>query len=70
VLALVAEGRTNRQVGQKLLITPKTAGVHVSRILASWGSPVAGKRPRWRTGSDSTSSGVRSALADLPRPDR
>src|SRR4029453_2539780 len=31
VLALVAEGRTNRQIGQALFITPKTASVHVSR---------------------------------------
>ena len=34
VLALVAEGRTNRQIGQELFITPKTASLHVSRILA------------------------------------
>jgi DNA-binding NarL/FixJ family response regulator len=33
-LALVAEGWTNRQIGQELFITPKSAGVHVSRILA------------------------------------
>jgi predicted ATPase/DNA-binding CsgD family transcriptional regulator len=41
VLALVAAGRTNRQIGQALFITPKTAGVHVSRILAKLG--VAGR---------------------------
>ena len=41
VLALVAEGRTNRQIGQELFITPKTASVHVSRILAKLG--VAGR---------------------------
>jgi len=41
VLALVAEGRANRQLGQTLFITPKTAGVHVSRILAKLG--VAGR---------------------------
>jgi DNA-binding CsgD family transcriptional regulator/tetratricopeptide (TPR) repeat protein len=41
VLALVAQGRTNRQIGQALFITPKTAGVHVSRILAKLG--VAGR---------------------------
>jgi DNA-binding NarL/FixJ family response regulator len=34
VLALVAECRTNRQVGQALFITEKTASVHVSAILA------------------------------------
>jgi DNA-binding CsgD family transcriptional regulator/tetratricopeptide (TPR) repeat protein len=41
VLALIAEGRTNRQIGQALFITPKTASVHVSRILAKLG--VAGR---------------------------
>jgi DNA-binding CsgD family transcriptional regulator/tetratricopeptide (TPR) repeat protein len=41
VLALVAEGRTNQQIGQALFITPKTASVHVSRILAKLG--VAGR---------------------------
>ena len=41
VLTLVAEGRTNRQIGQALFITPKTASVHVSRILAKLG--VAGR---------------------------
>jgi DNA-binding CsgD family transcriptional regulator/tetratricopeptide (TPR) repeat protein len=41
VLALVAEGQTNRQIGQVLYITPKTASVHVSRILAKLG--VAGR---------------------------
>jgi DNA-binding CsgD family transcriptional regulator/tetratricopeptide (TPR) repeat protein len=41
VLALVAEGRTNRQIGQALYITPRTASVHVSRILAKLG--VAGR---------------------------
>ena len=41
VLALLAAGRTNRQIGQELFITPKTASVHVSRILAKLG--VAGR---------------------------
>lgn len=41
VLSLVAEGRTNRQIGQELFITTKTASVHVSRILAKLG--VAGR---------------------------
>jgi DNA-binding CsgD family transcriptional regulator/tetratricopeptide (TPR) repeat protein len=41
VLALVAAGRTNRQIGQELFIAPKTASVHVSRILAKLG--VAGR---------------------------
>jgi DNA-binding CsgD family transcriptional regulator/tetratricopeptide (TPR) repeat protein len=41
VLRLVAEGRTNRQIGQELFITTKTASVHVSHILAKLG--VAGR---------------------------
>ncbi len=34
VLALVAEGRTNREIGERLFMAEKTASVHVSRILA------------------------------------
>jgi DNA-binding NarL/FixJ family response regulator len=34
VLCLVAEGRTNREIGETLYMSEKTAGVHVSRILA------------------------------------
>jgi DNA-binding CsgD family transcriptional regulator len=41
VLALIAEGRTNRQIDQELFISEKTAGIHVSRILAKLG--VAGR---------------------------
>ncbi|HEY7618897.1 MAG TPA: AAA family ATPase [Solirubrobacteraceae bacterium] len=34
VLALVAEGRTNREIGEALFMAEKTASVHVSRILS------------------------------------
>jgi DNA-binding CsgD family transcriptional regulator/tetratricopeptide (TPR) repeat protein len=34
VLTLVAAGRTNRQIGEELFMSEKTASVHVSRILA------------------------------------
>jgi DNA-binding CsgD family transcriptional regulator len=37
VLSLLAEGRTNRQIGQELFITEKTASLHVSQILAKLG---------------------------------
>jgi len=43
VLALVAAGRTNRQIGQALFITPKTASVHVSRILTKLGAAGRGE---------------------------
>jgi DNA-binding CsgD family transcriptional regulator/tetratricopeptide (TPR) repeat protein len=37
VLALVAQGATNRQIGASLYMAEKTASVHVSRILAKLG---------------------------------
>ncbi len=41
VLALVAQGLSNRQIGEQLFISTKTASVHVSNILAKLG--VAGR---------------------------
>jgi DNA-binding NarL/FixJ family response regulator len=38
VLALVAEGLTNPQIGARLYISPKTASVHVSAILTKIGA--------------------------------
>jgi DNA-binding CsgD family transcriptional regulator len=38
VLALVAEGRTNRQVGGELFISEKTVSVHLSRVMAKLGA--------------------------------
>ena len=37
VLALVGEGLTNRQIAERLFISPKTAGLHVSNILGKLG---------------------------------
>jgi DNA-binding NarL/FixJ family response regulator len=38
VLRLVADGRTNAQIAEDLVISPKTASVHVSRILTKLGA--------------------------------
>lgn len=38
VLAALAEGRTNEQIAGELYMSPKTASVHVSRILAKLGA--------------------------------
>ncbi|WP_424637992.1 helix-turn-helix transcriptional regulator [Embleya sp. AB8] len=38
VLELLAEGRTNRQIGEELFISAKTASVHVSNIMAKVGA--------------------------------
>ena len=37
VLALVAAGQTNRQIGERLYVSEKTASVHVSNILRKLG---------------------------------
>ncbi len=37
VLALIAEGRTNPEIGRRLFITRKTVAVHVSKILTKLG---------------------------------
>jgi DNA-binding NarL/FixJ family response regulator len=37
VLAMVADGLTNREIGSALFITESTAGVHVSNILGKLG---------------------------------
>ena len=44
MLALVAAGLTNRQIAEELFISVKTAGIHVSNILAKLAWP-AGSRP-------------------------
>ena len=38
VLRLVAAGRSNREIATALVISPKTASVHVSNILAKLGA--------------------------------
>lgn len=38
VLRLLALGRSNRQIGEELFISPKTASVHVSNILSKLGA--------------------------------
>jgi len=37
VLALLAEGRTNAQIAEQLFMSPKTASVHVSHVIAKLG---------------------------------
>ncbi|HEV7145588.1 MAG TPA: LuxR C-terminal-related transcriptional regulator, partial [Pedococcus sp.] len=43
ILALVALGRSNRQIGTQLFISAKTASVHVSNILAKLGASGRGE---------------------------
>ena len=51
VLALLAEGLTNPQIAERLFLSRKTVGIHVSRILDKLdahtrGEAVAASRPR------------------------
>ena len=43
MLTHAAAGRTNRQIAQALYISPRTAGVRVSRILAKLGASTRGE---------------------------
>jgi DNA-binding CsgD family transcriptional regulator len=47
VLALVAEGLTNRQIAERLYISAKTAAVHVSNILAKTGAASRTEAAAW-----------------------
>ncbi|NNH53685.1 response regulator transcription factor [Promicromonospora citrea] len=38
VLGLVAQGLSNRQIGERLFISTKTVSVHVSNVLAKLGA--------------------------------
>ncbi len=57
VLRLIAEGRTNRQIGEQLFITTKTASAHVSHILSK-----LGVRNRAEAGAAAHRLGLTSAL--------
>jgi len=47
VARLIAEGATNREVAERLVISPKTASTHVEHILAKLG---VSRRTRSRPG--------------------
>lgn len=56
VLALIADGRTNRQIAEALFISENTAGVHVSRILGKLGAA---------SRTEAASIAHRAAIADV-----
>ncbi len=53
---LVADGLTNSQLGERLFISSKTAGVHVSNILAK-----TGLTSRYDIGAWAATHGLRAA---------
>ena len=50
ILVLVAQGRSNGEIGKQLFISTKTVSVHVSNILAKLQARGARKRLRSRGG--------------------
>ena len=40
VLGLMAEGMTNQQIAEQLIVSPTTIKTHVQNILQSWASPI------------------------------
>ena len=61
VLRLLAEGRNNREIGEALYMSPKTASVHVSRILSKLGV---------KTRTEAAAAAHRLGLLDPLRPGR
>ena len=59
VLVLVAQGRTNREIGERLYISQKTVGVHVGNILAKL--EVSGR-------VEAAAVAIRLGLTDRPEP--
>ncbi|WP_020389844.1 helix-turn-helix transcriptional regulator [Kribbella catacumbae] len=59
VLALVADGRTNREIGAMLYMSPKTASVHVTHIFEKLGV---------RTRVQAAAEAIRLGLAGNPAP--
>ena len=53
VLRLLADGATNGDIAQQLFMSPKTASVHVSHVIAKLGVANRTQLPRRRTGAGS-----------------
>jgi DNA-binding NarL/FixJ family response regulator len=66
VLAVLADGRTNRQIAEALFITEKTAAIHVSHILGKLGvvNRVEAAATAYRLGLSSHSAPIVRRQAD------
>jgi DNA-binding CsgD family transcriptional regulator len=47
VLALVAEGRANREIAERLFLSPRTVEKHVERLLAKTGATRRAELAAW-----------------------
>ena len=67
VLALVAEGLSNAEVAERLYISPRTAAVHVSNILAKLGASSRTEAAAWAAPAALTDAPGSSCRADSSR---
>jgi DNA-binding NarL/FixJ family response regulator len=58
VLRLMSRGLSNRQIGEHLFISQKTASVHVSHILAKLGAATRTEAAAIARGEDTAGRGV------------
>jgi DNA-binding CsgD family transcriptional regulator len=67
VLAMVAAGMTNREIGEALFISESTAGVHVSNLMAKLGvsSRTEAASLAYRAGMVESAAGIPGADAAL-----
>ena len=66
VLALLAEGLTNAEIAERLVVSPRTAEHHVAAVLTKLGAPRGGTRP----GARRSSGCAREADAQADGPAR
>ena len=72
VLTLVAQGRTNKEIGSGLYMSPKTASAHVSHILGKLAARNRGEAAAIavRLGLDRPGPGAGLKHSPRPRPGR
>ena len=69
MLGLVCAGATNRQIGERLFISPKTVGLHVSHILAKLGVATRGEAAALTHRLELAAPAPLTAAGDGSRPD-
>jgi DNA-binding NarL/FixJ family response regulator len=67
VAELVAEGLTNRQIAQRLVVSERTAGNHVAHILTKLGFTSRSQVAAWAAARMSTAMSDPTHVAGPPR---
>jgi DNA-binding CsgD family transcriptional regulator len=67
VVALIAAGKSNREIAAELFISPATAARHVANILAKLGYSSRSQVAVWAASAESGQLAPNSALTDSPK---